>query len=147
MPLLGRAADIKAVEPEWIGDFLLEELVDRYAGNPPAGVIDTVARSATSRGAAHRSLMRYGLPAVAAPLCTYTGWNPRRQVDGLPDVLYERVGSRLPFPPGRPSATERYPTRDDYAAAVRLAAEKLVADRFLLPEDVDAIIDKAVADY
>jgi hypothetical protein len=87
------------------------------------------------------------LPAVAAPLATYTGWNPRRRVDGLPVVLYERLGSKLPFPPGRPSATERYPTRGDYAAAVRTAAEMLVAERFLLTEDTDAVVDKAVADY
>jgi hypothetical protein len=87
------------------------------------------------------------LPAVAAPLATYTGWNPRRHVDGLPDVLYERLGSKLPFPPGRPSATERYPTRDDYAAAVRTAAETLVAEGFLLREDIDAVVEKAVAGY
>jgi Alpha/beta hydrolase domain len=87
------------------------------------------------------------LPAVAAPLATYTGWNPRRHVDELPDVLYERLGSKLPFPPGRPSATERYPTRSDYIAGVRVAAETLVADRFLLTEEVDAVVEKAVADY
>jgi Alpha/beta hydrolase domain len=87
------------------------------------------------------------LPAVAAPLATYTGWNPRRHVDELPDVLYERLGSKLPFPPGRPSATERYPTRSDYIAGVRAAAETLVADRFLLTEEVDAVVEKAVADY
>lgn len=62
-------------------------------------------------------------------------------------MLYERLGSKLPSPPGRPSATERYPTREDYAAAVRTAAEMLVAERFLLPEYVDAIVDKAIADY
>jgi hypothetical protein len=87
------------------------------------------------------------LPAVAAPLATYTGWNPRRPVDDLPDVLYEHLGSKLPFPPGRPSAAERYPTRSDYAAAVRAAAETLVAERFLLSEEIDAVVDKAVADY
>ena len=87
------------------------------------------------------------LPAVAAPLATYTGWNPRRPVDDLPDVLYERLGSKLPFPPGRPSATERYPTRGRYAAAVRAAAETLVTEGFLLTEDMDAVVDKAVADY
>jgi Alpha/beta hydrolase domain len=87
------------------------------------------------------------VPAVAAPLATYTGWNPRRHVDELPDVLYERLGSKLPFPPGRPSATERYPTRSDYVTAVRAAAETLVVERFLLTEEVDAVVEKAVADY
>jgi hypothetical protein len=87
------------------------------------------------------------LPAVAAPLAAYTGWNPRRHIDALPDALYERVGSKLAFPPGRPSVTERYPSYDDYVAAARNAAESLVAERFLLAEELDAIVQKAAADY
>jgi hypothetical protein len=53
----------------------------------------------------------------------------------------------LPFPPGRPSAAERYRTHGDYAAAVRTAAETLVAQRFLLAEEIDAVVAKAAADY
>lgn len=87
------------------------------------------------------------LPAVAAPLASYTGWNPRRHIDELPDVLYERVGSKLAFPPGRPSVTERYPSREDYIVAARTAAESLVAERFLLADEVEAIVQKAAADY
>lgn len=87
------------------------------------------------------------LPAVAAPLATYTGWNARRFVEELPDVLYERLGSKLPFPPGQPSVIDRYPTRDDYAAAVRAAAETLVAERFLLAAEIDTMVKKAAADY
>jgi hypothetical protein len=87
------------------------------------------------------------LPAVAAPLATYTGWNPRRHIDELPDVLYERIGSKLPFPPGRPSGVERFPARSDYVTAVRAAAEMLVAERFLLAEEVDTVVAKAASDY
>ncbi|OBK98069.1 hypothetical protein A5645_04175 [Mycobacterium asiaticum] len=87
------------------------------------------------------------LPAVAAPLATYTGWNARRYVEDLPEVLYERIGSKLPFPPGRPSVSERYPTSGDYAAAVRTAAEGLVAQRFLLTDEIDSVVKKAVAQY
>jgi hypothetical protein len=87
------------------------------------------------------------LPAVAAPLAAYTGWNPRRHIDELPDVLYERVGSKLAFPPGRPSVTERYPTREDYEVALRAAAESLVAERFLLAGEVDSVVQKAAAEY
>jgi hypothetical protein len=65
----------------------------------------------------------------------------------LPDVLYERIGSKLPFPPGRPSVVVRYPTHGDYTAAVRGAAETLVAERFLLAEEIDAVVAKAAADY
>ena len=87
------------------------------------------------------------LPAVAAPLAAYTGWNPRRHIDELPDVLYERVGSKLAFPPGRPSVTERYPSREDYVAAARAAAESLVAERFMLAGEVESVVKKAAADY
>jgi hypothetical protein len=87
------------------------------------------------------------LPAVAAPLAGYTGWNARRFVEDLPDVLYERIGSKLAFPPGRPSVAERYPTREDYAAAVQVSAEALVAQRFLLADEVDSVVKKAVAEY
>jgi hypothetical protein len=86
-------------------------------------------------------------PAVAAPVAVYTGWNPRRHIDGLPDVLYDRLGSKLPLPPGRPSVTDRHPTRDEYAAAVLAAANTLVAEGFLLPDDVNAVVDTARADY
>ena len=87
------------------------------------------------------------LPAVAAPLAAYTGWNPRRHDDMLPGVLYERIGSKVPFPPGRPSVAERYASSDVYAAAVRAAAEELVAQRFLLADEVESMVAKAVKEF
>jgi hypothetical protein len=87
------------------------------------------------------------LPEVAAPVAAFTGWNPRRHVDGLPDVLYEFVGGRLPFPPGRPTLAERYGDRDGYAEAARRAAQALVAGRFLLEVDVDRAVASALAAY
>jgi len=73
------------------------------------------------------------VPAVAAPLAAYTGWNPRRPVDGLPDVLYEFLGSRLEISPKYADAGARH-------AAARAAADALVADGFLLPDDVELTI-------
>ena len=63
-------------------------------------------------------------PMVTAPLATYTGWNPRRHVDELPDVLYERIGSKLPFPPGRPSVVglRRAPLRKSSSMNLRKAS-------------------------
>lgn len=87
------------------------------------------------------------LPEIAAPVAAFTGWNPRRHVEGLPDVLYEFVGSRLPFPPGRPTLAERYADRDAYATAARRAAEALVAGRFLLERDIDVAVEHALAAY
>jgi Alpha/beta hydrolase domain len=77
------------------------------------------------------------LPAVATGVAAYTGWNPRRHIDGLPDVLYDLTGSRLPARSGRgaPSGQE-----------LREAARSLAAARFLLPEDVDLAVQQALAD-
>ena len=87
------------------------------------------------------------LPAIAAPVAAFTGWNPRRPIDGLPDVLHEFLGSQLPFPPGRPSLAERYADRDAYAVAARRAADALVAGGFLLEADVDLAVDQALTIY
>ena len=82
------------------------------------------------------------LPAVAAPIAAYTGWNPRVHVDGLPDVLYEFVGARLPRLDGAAA-----PSRDAYERDARRAAEALVAGRFLLEADLDAAVAGALALY
>lgn len=63
------------------------------------------------------------VPELVAGDAAYTGWNPRRRVDGLPDVLYEFLGSRLPT--GRP------PDGDAMAGAAR----SLVDQGFLLEND------------
>jgi hypothetical protein len=45
----------------------------------------------------------------------------------------------------RPSLEERYPTHDIYVEKVSAAAAKLVADRFLLPQDADLVVSRAKA--
>lgn len=96
-------------------------------------------------------------PLVAAPVATNVGWNTRRHVDGLPDVLYEFVGSQVAFARDederaatgdpRPSLASRHADRAAYERAARRAAEALVGPRFLLAEDVDATVAVAVAAY
>ncbi|WP_298967041.1 alpha/beta hydrolase domain-containing protein [uncultured Methylobacterium sp.] len=85
------------------------------------------------------------LPLIEAPRATYTAWNPTRGVAA--ETLCNQKGGVLAFPETRaaaraandprPSLEERYPTPDAYAAAVRAAAERMVAERTLLPEDAD----------
>ena len=97
------------------------------------------------------------VPELAAPIATYTGWNPRRPAPNLPDVLYEFVGSRIPFAKNaaervatgdpRLSLTERYVDRDDYVAKANAAADDLVARGFLLDGDRDAAAARAIASY
>jgi Alpha/beta hydrolase domain len=82
------------------------------------------------------------LPVVAVPVAAYTGWNPRRPEPGLPDVLYEFVGSRLPLLNGRPPAA-----RAHYETAVRAAAAELVKRRLLLEIDIERTVREALSVY
>jgi hypothetical protein len=92
------------------------------------------------------------LPAVAAPLATYVAWN-RRGEGFAPGDLCDLWGSTLPFAAtkeerlakGDPrlSLEERYPKPGDYAAAIGKAAERLAAERLMLPEDARRMSDAA----
>ncbi|MCW8086779.1 alpha/beta hydrolase domain-containing protein [Sabulicella glaciei] len=94
------------------------------------------------------------VPAIEAPRATYLGWNPRAEGFGA-GALCTNTGGVMPFVATRaereaqddpgPSLEERYPTPDSYVAAVRAAAERLVAERLLLPEDAEAMADAATA--
>ena len=97
------------------------------------------------------------LPEIAVPLATHTGWNYRTAAIGAPDRLASEIGSYLPLPrtradreksgDGRKSIAERYAGVEDYLGRISLAAVALVRDRFLLPEDVPAIIERARTHY
>jgi hypothetical protein len=85
-------------------------------------------------------------PMVAAPLGTYTGWNPRARGYGH-GAQWKFEGSYIPFPdtPAERSATgdprlsvkERYPDWQAYVAAITRAAQELVAAGLMLEEDVE----------
>ena len=91
-------------------------------------------------------------PMVTAPLATYTGWNLRARGQGE-GAKYKFSGSTIPFPETvdermttgdpRPAITERYADLNAYKAAIRAAAEALVADRLMLAEDVDRCVASA----
>jgi hypothetical protein len=93
------------------------------------------------------------LPDVAVPLATYTGWNVRHEEMGQGGLMTSGAplfGSTLVFPRTRAereasgdprrAIDERYASKDDYLARVRAAAETLVRDRYLLAEDIEAIV-------
>lgn len=93
------------------------------------------------------------LPEIAVPLGTHTGWNVSTfPLSGL-RYLAGLVGSFDAFPrtradrertgDARRSIDERYTGRDDYLQRVRRAAADLVRDRFLLPSDVDGVLQRA----
>ena len=92
------------------------------------------------------------IPEVAAPVATYTGWALRANPSGGDDgcdaagqmidfagTRAERMSSGDP----RPSLEERYASHEAYVNAVSTAANALARDRLLLPEDVQAYVQKA----
>ena len=93
------------------------------------------------------------LPEVAVPLGTFTGWNLRAAAFGAEGVLAPFEGMMIPFAQtkaereksGDPrlAVRERYPTREAYLKRMTDAAYQLKRDRFLLDDDVAAILQKA----
>jgi Alpha/beta hydrolase domain len=96
-------------------------------------------------------------PEVAVPLATTTGWNFRDPSVGNSGILYQTLGSYIPFPATkaarrastdpRSSIEERYRGLDDYLQRVRVAALELIRGRYLLEEDLDAILARARAHW
>jgi hypothetical protein len=97
------------------------------------------------------------LPAVAVPLGTYTGWNPRDAASGLAGKAIGRwAGAFVPFASHaasraaddpRPAIAARYGDRSAYESRYRAAAAGLVGDRLLLAEDVEPMTAAALALY
>lgn len=93
------------------------------------------------------------LPEQAVPLGTYTDWAFRSEQSGAPNTLVAMAGSYIPFAKTRAdreknhdprlSVEERYSTRAGYVRRVEEAANQLVKDRLLLPEDVKPIVEAA----
>ncbi|HJU43406.1 MAG TPA: alpha/beta hydrolase domain-containing protein [Vicinamibacterales bacterium] len=97
------------------------------------------------------------LPEIAVPLATHTGWNYRRATIGAPDRLASEIGSYLPLArtraerekigDSRKSIAERYAGLEDYLGRISLSTLELVREKFLLPEDVPGVIERARAHY
>jgi len=92
------------------------------------------------------------LPAIEAPTATYLGWNLRRRgfaegaVCGLTGSVIPLAATRAERErtnDPRPSLEERYPTHAAYVGAVERAANRLVAERLLLPADAERIAREA----
>lgn len=93
------------------------------------------------------------LPEQAVPLATLTGWQFRSERIGSPDTLLAMAGAYLPFPATRAerertkdprlSIEERYGSKDGYLAKVRESANSLAGERYILADDVDAIVQAA----
>jgi hypothetical protein len=100
------------------------------------------------------------LPDVEVPLATYAGWNTRAEAMGSPGLMTSGAplfGSTWVFPKTeqertassdpRPAIDERYGGKQDYLDKVNAAARELVAQRYLLEEDIERCVAVASAKW
>jgi hypothetical protein len=97
------------------------------------------------------------LPEITVPLATYTGWNLRDPSIGAPGQRLPFEGSYIPFSKTaaerqrsgdpRKSIAERYANKDQYLAKYKTAVDTLVAQRWILKEDRDALLDRATLEW
>ena len=124
----------------------LDILPPRVVGEPYPALVSAVDGDGND-------LAGIRLPDVAVPLATFTAWNLRHPDMGAPDLLVLITGATHPFPrtaaerqasgDPRPSIEERYASKGDYLEQVRQAAADLVAQRYLLAEDVEPIVEQS----
>ncbi len=92
------------------------------------------------------------LPEISVPLATYAGWNLRDPSIGAPEQRVSFEASYLPFPKTaaehqktgdpRKSVAERYSNREDYVTRYTKALDDLVKQRWILPEDREAVLSR-----
>jgi hypothetical protein len=97
------------------------------------------------------------LPELQVPLATYTGWNLRDASIGAGDLRLSFYGSFIPFAKtaaereksGDPrlSIAERYASRDQYLGKFAEAAMMLIHERFLLREDLPALLERGEREW
>ena len=105
------------------------------------------------------------LPYQTVPLGTHLGWNLRHpDIGGSGQILASGgasggtlMGATIPFPATREareaagdprrSIAERYASKEDYLARVKQAAQGLIEQRYLLPEDLEEILSQAAQHY
>jgi len=97
------------------------------------------------------------VPDISVPVGTHTGWVSRHASTGGAGQLLDMQGATVPFAgteaerternDPRPSISERYRDRQDYATKVRAAAETLASQRYILHEDIDLAVELALERY
>jgi Alpha/beta hydrolase domain len=97
------------------------------------------------------------LPEITVPLATYASWNLRDPSIGAPDQRVSFEASFLPFSKTaadrqktgdpRKSVAERYADREDYIKRYQNAVDDLVKQRWILPEDRDALLHRGEQEW
>ena len=134
--------------PEWRRGIITRE-------PPKVGAAYTVLVPRVDKDGNERTGIQ--LPELQVPLATYTGWNLRAAGMGMAGYTVPFIGSYIPFAKtaadrqrsGDPrlSIAERYPSMDEYMRLYSEAADRLVKERFLLQEDVPAVLERGKTEW
>jgi hypothetical protein len=116
-----------------------------HVGKPFPVLVPQVDADGNELGGIH-------LPEITVPLATYTGWNLRDPAIGAPSQRVAMIGSYLQFPrtategkqsgDPRKSIAERYSNREAYLAQFARATDDLIQQRWILPEDRAALLQR-----
>lgn len=97
------------------------------------------------------------LPEITVPLATYASWNLRDHSIGAPEQRVSFEASYIPFPKtvaerermgdSRRCIVERYSGHDDYMDRFTKAADELVKQRWILPEDRASLIQRGEQEW
>jgi hypothetical protein len=134
--------------PQWKSGIVSNE--PPKVGKPFGGLVPQTDADGNDMGGVR-------LPELQVPLATYTGWNLRDPSIGAADLRLSFLGSFIPLArtaterkrSGDPrlSVGERYPSREEYMGKFREAAMKLIKDRFLLREDLLAVLERGEREW
>jgi hypothetical protein len=147
--------DLTSIGVPYGGELYNEISVTDYSAAEPVADLSRKYTVLVSRtNADGNEIAGIRVPEVVAPLATYLSWNVRT-TNHTPGEACSSSGSTIPFArtkaeriaKGDPrlSLEERYASKADYVARVRAAAEALVQQRLLLPEDVQGYVNSAEA--
>ena len=97
------------------------------------------------------------LPELTVPLATYAPWNLHDPSIGASDQRVAFEASYIPFPKTaadrkrtndpRRSVAERYTSHDAYSSQFRDAVDNLIKQRWILPDDRDALLHRGEQEW
>jgi hypothetical protein len=129
--------------PNWRDGIL--SMQPPYVGEPFPTLVPQVDADGNELGGIH-------LPEITVPLATYTGWNLRDPAIGAASQRIAMIGSYLQFPKTaaerkqsgdpRKSVAERYASREAYLGEFAKATDDLVRQRWILPVDRAALLQR-----
>jgi hypothetical protein len=123
------------------------------SGEPPAlrapTKLSTAVIQVPKRDGDGNALGGVRLPDIVVPTGTNSGQNQPQtracMLVGSFSAFVATKAARERTGDTRPSIEERYRSRDDYVNRVRVAAQDLMAQGFLLPEDAAVIVQEAAS--